>query len=217
MKVSFEYDTEKDILNHKIIAEAPFKGSSSKIQGFFEQNYGNDFSEENLRQFIKGLLFSYYKIKDPKEVASKFQETWDSISNTFQDRAEAVFGISLPGEIKAFLTTNDRCGLSVEEGFFFVNIGVSSPERIVMHELLHFYTYYLFFGRAKELNLLDKEYYDIKESLTEMLNLEFTDLMPGAVDPGYKGHEKLRDIVRNEWVKTRDINKVLKALVNEVR
>jgi len=217
MKVSLEYETEKDILNHKIIAGALFKGSPSKTHEFFEQNYGDDFSEENLRQFINGLLFSYYKIKDPKEVALKFQEIWDNISNIFQNRAEAIFGISLPQDIKAFLTTSDRCGLSIKEGLFFVSIGTNSPERIIMHELLHFYTYYLFFNRAKELNLSDKEYYDIKESLTEMLNLEFADLMPKSIDSGYKGHEKLRDIVRSEWKKTKDINKVFEALVNEVK
>ncbi|MDD3752822.1 MAG: hypothetical protein PHS16_02745 [Candidatus Colwellbacteria bacterium] len=217
MNIYFKYDLEKDILNHRIIAEASFKGGPSRIQGFFKQKYGDDFTDKNIHQFIKGLLFSYYKIDDPNEVAIKFQKMWNNVHSEFTKKAKKIFGITLEGDIIVYLTTNDRSGLSIKDNFFFVNIGKKSPLLTAMHELIHFYTYYKSKDRAKELDLSDKEYYDIKESLTEMLNLEFEDLLVGAKDGGYKGHENLRELVKQEWNQSKDIEKVFKRLAKVIR
>jgi hypothetical protein len=81
-----------------------------------------------------------------------------------------------------------------------------------MHELLHFYTWQVFFEELKRKGLSGLRYNDIKESLTELLNLEFSDLMGGGVDKGYGQHQEMRKKIRDLWPKNKDI----KALVNNL-
>jgi hypothetical protein len=66
-----------------------------------------------------------------------------------------------------------------------------------MHELLHFYTWHTFGKKLLDQGLLKLVYNNIKESLTEILNLEFSDLMGGKLDSGYPQHQAMRQKFEN--------------------
>ena len=78
-----------------------------------------------------------------------------------------------------------------------------------MHELLHFYTWYAFHDELMGHGVDEKRYNDIKESLTELLNLEFPDLMAGILDKGYPQHAKTRQKVRELWIATKDLHRTV--------
>lgn len=208
MSLNFKYSLDKDVQNYQIISQAKYKGGNSKVLDLFAKKFGDSLTNNNLSRFIKSFI-DYNKINLEQKLVD-FQKHWQPIEQEFIKRANAIFTYNLPiNNITVYLTTNDRCGYSFAENYFFLTALSKKPNVIIMHELLHFYTHYAF---KDELEKLDsKKVYDIKESLTELLNLEFLDLAEGP-DCGYKQHQKLRELVRDLWLK----HKKLKTVVLEV-
>ena len=84
-----------------------------------------------------------------------------------------------------------------------------------MHELLHFYTWHAFGKKLLDEGLSKLAYNDIKESLTELLNLEFSDLMSGKQDTGYPQHQDMRTEIQNFWPVQKDISVLLQKLMSD--
>ena len=82
-----------------------------------------------------------------------------------------------------------------------------------MHELLHFYTWHAFGKKLVDEGLSKLAYNDIKESLTELLNLEFSDLMGGKLDTGYPQHQEMRKKIKEVWKSEKDIDKLVLNLI----
>lgn len=83
-----------------------------------------------------------------------------------------------------------------------------------MHELFHFYTWQAFHKTLKK-GFSEERYNDIKESLTELFNLEFADLMGGAKDKGYAQHKAMRDKIRAIWTKNKNIKNLVRQLASK--
>jgi hypothetical protein len=209
MMLTFKYDLQKDIENYLVIANVKYKGGDSKVLNLFSNKFGNDLNEDNLRKFIDGLV-DFNKI-DIESAVAEINRKWRSLEETYAERADMIFGASCrPSDLLAYLTTNDRCSYNFEKEFFFVCVMAQKPLRIVMHELLHFYTIKHFSGKFKKMD--SKLVYDIKESMTEMLNLEFADLLDSP-DLGYPQHKAMRDVVCMVWEKTKNIDNVYDELI----
>ncbi|MFH0874075.1 MAG: hypothetical protein V1846_04545 [Candidatus Komeilibacteria bacterium] len=199
MLLNIKYDLEKDIENYKIIANTKYKGGDSKVLAFFTKKFAYDFSDNNLTKFIEG--FVKYNKFDLRQKLLDIQTLWLPVENNVKTRLDKIFNYDYPQqELTAYLTTNDRCGLG--QNYFFVTAYSNEPLRIICHELLHFYTYHVFDKKLREME--EKKRYDIKESLTELLNLELSDLIERP-EIGYLGHEKLRQLVIDSWKVNRDI------------
>lgn len=212
MNLNFKYNINKDIENYLIIHRVKYKGGDSKVLGLFAKKFSDNLTEDNLKKFIAGLV-DFNKI-DIDKVAENFGMTWQSVEQEFFERMNNIFKIDLPPEnITAYLTTNDRCAYSINDDYFFVTVFTKNPKKIIAHELFHFYTYYAF---EKEINALsEKDAYDIKESLTEILNLTCADLLESS-DNGYVQHQELRKLSRSYWQENQDIRKVFTGLVENV-
>jgi len=85
-----------------------------------------------------------------------------------------------------------------------------------MHELLHFYTWEAFGREFKKKNVInERQYYDFKEALTEILNLEFADLMGGDYkDLGYPQHQEMRKRIKECWNKYKNLRKVVEKVLS---
>ncbi len=213
MKIAFKYNLEKDIENFFIASRTlGHGGKPSSMQLLYEQQYGKELTEENLKRFINDYL-KQNKINTKKRI-SEFQKSWDKVNGEFFKRAEKFFEVELPGgQVDAYLTINDRCGYSIKDNLFFVHMESDRPKRIVMHELFHFYTWFTVGREFKNKNVDKKRYYDIKESLTEILNLEFKDLIEYP-EPGYPEHKELRKKVKKYWLKYKNVRKVVNKILN---
>lgn len=213
MKLSFEYNKEKDIwclLN---------KGKSSnnsptptKVYSELISVYGENPDESSTSIFIEQYLKK--NNCDISEYLKKYQQEFDVISRQYKKIAEKVFNVSLDEKITAYLTINNRCPYSTEENWFFVSVSQNSPTRTIMHELWHFYTWHKFGASAVE-KIGVKKYNDTKEALTVLLNVECKHLLPeGVEDTGYPQHQVLRNKILELWTQNPDIDYVWKEALN---
>ncbi|MFA6386452.1 MAG: hypothetical protein WCW04_01650 [Candidatus Paceibacterota bacterium] len=213
MKLTFKYNQDKDIwclLNKgKSSINSPYP---TKVYKELEKEFGENPSEKDIKLFVeKYISNNNLNIKDFVE---KYQKDWDSISGEYQKIAEKIFKASLPKDIIAYLTINNRCPYNIKDNFFFVSIPDELHLRkIVMHELWHFYTWYKF-GYIWESKIGKEKYNELKESLTVLLNIECKNLLSESIiDKGYPQHKELREKILKLWEKTKDIDKVWDSLI----
>ncbi len=212
MKLQFAYDIDKDIENFIKGTRSINSKKPTKFQLAFSEKYGDNFEAEKVKAFIeernKEIGF------DAQKEIIVAEKRWRMIEPTFIERVEKIFGISYPAFlITAYLTHNERCTYNIGQNYFFVKIGSESSNNTIMHELFHFYTWHAFGKRLLDEGLLRSAYNEIKESLTELLNLEFSDLLNGKPDTGYIRHQEMRTKIRALWGRQKDISFLIKELV----
>lgn len=213
MKLSFSYNVEKDVENFFKAAKSVNNPKSTGLQNLYVERFGENLEAIRVREFIK----SYIKENNinVQARAETIRANWLSIENEFVKRIEEIFGIQYPKEnIQVFLTTNSRCTYNIKQNYFFVNIQSENTNVIIMHELFHFYTWHVFYKDLEQKGLSKQQYNDIKESLTELLNVEFSDLMRGAEDRGYSQHQEMRKKIREVWSKNKDIKNLVRLVEN---
>ncbi len=202
MKLTFQYDKDKDIwcILNKGKASRHSQKPTKQYESLIEK-YGENPSSIDTENFIN----SYIEEKDVsiEKYLDYYQKDWDSISDTFHQRAKEVFGISLPKDITAYLTINNRCPYSIEENYFFVTFPAYDyiARKTVMHELWHFYTWYGL-GTEQVQILGEEKYGNLKEALTILINVICKDILPeGVEDAGYPQHKEMREKIIEYWNK----------------
>lgn len=213
MKLHFTYDIEKDIENILKGTKAVNSKQPTKFQNLYTEKYGSDFNPDKIKEFIVEQDFKN-NVNMGKEIKD-IEEKWKTIESIFIERAEKIFKISYPAsKITVYLTHNERCTYNIEENYFFVKIGSRFSNNTIMHELFHFYTWHAFGKKLINEGFSKNKYNDIKESLTELLNIEFSDLMGGKKDKGYVQHENIRAEIRTLWITHEDLALIIKKLVS---
>lgn len=216
VEVNFDYNVDKDVENF-IIAKTAVgsKDNPSKRQIQYENIYGSTIDKEKIKKFIIDFL-EERKI-DTTEIIKKIEKEWAPVNNEFFQRAETIFKIKLPVQtVTAFLTINDRCGYSPEQYYFFLNLLTRSPKKICAHEIFHFFFHYRFEKKLKkEVGLTPQEFYDLKESFNEILNLEFFDLLDAKDNPNTDFQIPIRQKIVTLWQKNPDIEIVLQEMVKD--
>ncbi len=211
MILRFKYNLDKDIYNYLAINGAKYKGGSSRALDYYFKRFPDGLTEDNLKKFIAGYVD--YNHVDINQKLVSIQESWAKVEAEFISRMNRLFKISFPLEtFTAYLTTADRCTLGSD--YFFVAVFGQQQNKIIMHELLHFYTYIAF--KKEFFQLEEKQIYDVKETMTELLNQEFSDLI-GIPDGGYPQHKELREKFRQFWLEKKDIEKAVNKLIGDVR
>ena len=221
MNIKFRYNVEKDIENFMIVAKAkkikisyPFLEEKRflKYKIYFEK-YGQMLNKHRLNEFINEYIRNN-NINVAEELKI-IENKWLRVSKSFWPRAEKIFKTKLPNkQITIYLTISDVCAYNIKDGYFFVTMKSSYSNLTIMHELWHFFTWHSFGKNFKKTNVISKEkYYDVKESLTEILNLEFKDLLGSQIDEGYSPHQKIREKVKKLWIKHKNIKEVVAELL----
>ena len=212
MKLHFVYNIEKDIENFINGTRAVNSKKPTKFQILFSEKYGDNFETEKVKAFIEEQDKASGFDANKKIVA--VEERWKIVEPIFIERVEKIFGISYPAPIiTVYLTHNERCTYNIEQNYFFVRIGSEFSNNTLMHELLHFYTWHAFGKKLLDDGLSKLAYNDIKESLTELLNLEFSDLMNGKPDTGYPQHQEMRAKIREIWPKQNNLSVLVQELI----
>jgi len=148
-----------------------------------------------------------------QEYIANYQKDWAGIEKEYQKRAEAIFQTKIPENITAYLTINNRCPYNIEKNYLFVPVPASSVRRTIMHELFHFYTWHAFGEKLMKRGVSKEKLNDIKEALTVIFNIDFSDLMNGDIDRGYPQHQELRAEIGRLWSQSKDITKSIKNIL----
>ena len=208
LKVHFTYDLEKDVENFLRGTQSINNKAPTELQRLYIEKHGTIYNFEIVRNFIETYIQNSHI--DLSSFVTAMERSWRPIEENFISKTEKLFGTTYPVEsITAYLSTNSRCTYNIQGSYFFVFLNAKSPNAYTMHELLHFYTSYAFHDELVRQGLDEKRYNDIKESLTELLNLEYVDLMRGIVDEGYPQHVAMRKKVRALWLATKDLRKTV--------
>ncbi len=207
--INFSYNIDKDIENFLGSVKSVNSKKHTASQLKYIEKYGENFTKENLSKFIQELTQSV----DMNKEVSRMEDAWRKIEPEFLKRVKNIFGTFPPKEITAFLTTNNRCTYNIEKGYFFVSIYSKSTNRTIMHELFHFYTWYAYGEKLISEGFSKEKYNDIKESLTVILNSDFSDLVAGAIDEGYPQHQGMRSEITKLWSEHKSMDKVIEILV----
>lgn len=207
MNISFSYNIHKDVDNFIKTLNSINNSSPTKLQKLFKSRFGEKYQREYIHKFIK----SYTKEQniDFNEKLVEIKDNWERVSCCYFERAEKLFQYKYSLPIKVYLTTNSRCSYNIKARYFFLFIDAESTNAIIMHELFHFYTWQSFGEKLVNKGVSKETYNDLKESLTEILNLEFSDLLSGKSDSGYYQHQECRLLIKNLWLKFKDLNKVV--------
>jgi hypothetical protein len=217
VKVLFDYNLEEDMNNHKVIAFFGLSKNTKPINDLYQRKYGVKITDENLKKFITWFIKKYNI--ELQATISSFDNKWQVINDTYHTRMKNIFGMTLPMEqIKAFLTTNNRCSYSLEENIFFIFALSETSNRVIAHELFHFYTYHKFREEFYKLDAVrdKKTAYLLKESMIEILDLECSDLLESS-NKVYPGQEDLRIFVRKLWLANKDIGLVFEGIMSDIK
>lgn len=213
MRLYFSYSLDKDVENFLKGSQSVNNPKPTKLQNLYVEKFGEVLEVGKVRQFIESFIKA-----NNIDVAARVEAVktnWRSVEDTFIKRVEKIFGIQYPKEtIEVFLTTNNRCTYNIRAGYFFVNLQSENTNAIIMHELFHFYTWQAFHKDLESNGVSEEQYNNIKESLTELLNVAFIDLMNGAEDKGYAKHKPMRDMVRELWEKDKNIKNLVRRLAS---
>ena len=214
MNIIFKYNVDKDIENFIKSTKSVNSKEPTKLFLLFSGEFNNPtiVNEIDVKNFVENYIQKNNINTDEK--TDELQKRWNVIEAESIIRLERIFKIKYPAEeVTAYLTTNERCTYNTKENYFFVNLNNSQSNRTVIHELFHFYTWHAIHEELTKRGVTAIQYNDIKESLTELLNVEFKDLLDGAVDKGYPQHQEIRAKIRNLWETEKDINKLVLNLL----
>jgi len=213
MTIHFEYDLEMEWDNFR-------RGLYSKNHPGILPKLAEEMVEKKLDYKNKKVVLDFIKKKTlalklyPENQISKIQNDWQKIELESIKRMDMLFGQSLNYNITVYLTVNNRCAYNIDQHYFFVNMFSKSTNRIILHELLHFYTYEYILPIFKQRNLNYNQFNDYKEALTFLLNTNLGYLLNGYKDNGYKKQKDLRIYLEKTWPKYNNINILTKFTID---
>lgn len=200
MKIHFRYNLEMEWDNFQ-------RGMHSKNHSGKLFPLAQEIKDNQLDFNDKKVVLNFIKNKtallnlNPTEKISKIKKDWEKIETESTKRMKTLFDTSLNHDITVYLTISSRCGYNIDQHYFFVNMFLKNTNLIMLHELLHFYTYQTILPMFKKQKLNHDKFNDYKEALTFLLNTNFNDLLDGTLDNGYEKQRDLRIYLEEKWSK----------------
>lgn len=192
MHLVFRHDFEKEFLNLQASNRSLNRSHQSDFSKQLEDSGVDINSPESVTEKCREI-FS----KKGLDVAGKIQfftRKWEGVEQEAFERLGCLFETDADSsEIAVYLSLNERCSYNSQEGYFFINIFSQEPIMVCLHEILHFFTH-----KFIKLDISPQHYNNYKESLTVLLNLEFSDLIEHE-DRGYPQHKKIRDYIAKKY------------------
>ena len=221
--VRFVVDEDLDIENH-LIGLWSYQKKLHSLVPASNARYETlaKLSPAQRKRFVaKELAWRYAPAKKKLLVAmaKDMNAAWAKIEKRFIKGIEKIHGgHPFPfRSVKGVLSSADRFGYRIEEHWFATSMfrNTYSGTDTAMHELMHFMflTYYL--KPCQDAGLSEDQIWDIKESFTTLLNIEFDDIRFNW-DAGYPEHKELRGIIKKAWLKHRNFEKVLQIAIENI-
>lgn len=198
MNLRFSYNIEKELDNLKMVLKS--RNHPNEILEIAEEIKNANINIHDDTQLLKFFNEQTANL-DIDSYIFQITKKWYQIQSEVIHRFEKIFKATIDfGTINVYLTINKRCGYNYsKKKYFFVYYKTKYTNYIIIHELLHLYTYELLLPMFERSAISYKEFQDYKEALTFLLNFEFHDLIDGYIDQGYQKQENLRKRLIESW------------------
>lgn len=226
-KLFFRIDKKIDFQNHLIQIKwrdkTNFKYNEKDINYFESIEISKNIQEqwEKFEEYSKDF-YSEENKSNRDDILSFYQSSWGEVENIYINKMEEIHKNKFPYKIiYGILSTSPRgWGFNLKgENPWFACPNDRSDRflKIAMHEIMHVFFIEYFREEYKiKFNLNDNQLWDIQESLTVLLNIELSNILPEP-DLGYPQHKKLREEVTQVWLETRNIDDVLDSLCKNLK
>jgi len=216
-RVKFVINKKLDIANHII-------GVNSYAKKLHSLNVGKNEKYERLlklsllekkKTIAKEIDWFYFpKNKEKRErTLKKIQIHWDKIEKDYFSKLEEIHERPFSyKKVRGILSTANRFGYDTGKDCWFATDFKNGPFRasyVAMHELMHFMFHKHFWKFCEKNGLSWKQIWDIKESMTILLNIEFYKLLFGIKDSGYPEHQKIRAFIKKSWPRRKNFKSFL--------
>lgn len=217
-KVLFKIDKDLDFQNHLIGAKIALDNSlktSLEVGEYFKKL--REAKEEDKIGIFEERTLKFYssEMSDIRAMLVKqTKEMWSFIESKYFNKIEKIHKRSFPlKNVYGILSTTPTVyGYNFNNENPWFACSSDSPLKAIhtaMHEIMHIYFLKYFADEYRNrFQLNNDQIYIIKESLTVLLNLEFDDIRIYP-DKDKVGHEKIREKIKNDWLKYKDFEKVL--------
>lgn len=214
--VEFVFDEKKDLENfYYRCNQIPIKDKIPESIKRVCVNKPLNSVEKELKEEIK-------KITD-EEIINLFlitvKKAWSKINKEYFKRLGIITNKRSPSEkFKGTLIQLDTCGYDLKNYSF--QFSIRTPISYVLlntaHEIFHIYFHEYYFKEiSKEIG--EKRTSDLKEALTVLLNLEFSDLWFPFEDKGYEFHSELRKFIKKTWEKEKNFESLISKCVEHLK
>lgn len=223
MIVKFKFDKEKDLKNIWETANC-------------KRDYGYDFrknltknileicSNKEYKKCHRKLQKTMHTIHENilmKEIAKSVSSSWNKIEKEYFKRLEKITKNKFHfKKINAYLTSAGRCPYnpSPKNPSFHFSLfsGILFEMNTIGHELMHIHLHNSLWWKKVEKEIGRNKTHDLKEALTELLNLEFQDLWI-IKDKGYPNHTQLRKYISQQWKKKKDFKLLTEKCIKWIK
>ena len=218
--VSFKKSKEQEERNYHMMVnfkEGSVSRGSFSDGGFFDEKFtkkikNKDF--EDVKEIIKKRIEKDYKSLnfDFDNFFKSVKKEWYKVEEEYIKRLEKIMRKPFLGKkVTCYATILPRCNYWDCLPFPWFKLSILYPKskwnQVCMHEIMHFIFHWHYWDYC--LNYLDEKLvWHLKESVTFLLNEEFSDLMEEK-DKGYSPHQRLRKELIVIWRETKDFQKFL--------
>ena len=218
-ELNFKIDKSRDLENIWETATSSSRWYDFKqhvSQNIVKMCEGKNFEECEIE--LDKLMSHIYKTGLLEIYIDALQKAWNLINGRYFNRMEKIFNKKFPFEnVNVYLTTSGRCPYDPDEPSFMVSFFYSIPGSLSVcgHELMHIFFHNTYWNDvAKEIG--EDKTADLKEALTVLLNLEFSDLWI-TPDEGYESHQELRNFIVEKWSEEKDFEKLLSKCIKYLK
>ncbi|MEK7170945.1 MAG: hypothetical protein AAB774_01395 [Patescibacteria group bacterium] len=205
MHLEFRYEAEKEFLNLQAGNKSHNRSHPSDFSKKLEE-LGVDINSETTVTAACRKIIAEEGISAEEKIRL-FSGGWRAVEQDVFERLTKLFEVENDDmEFICYLSLNERCSYNTQEGYFFLNLFSAEPNMVCVHELLHLFTH-----KYIKLDISSQQYNSYKESLTELLNLEFRGLVERD-DRGYSQHQELRKYLAEKYTKGSGVIKLTKQL-----
>lgn len=219
MPLDIRYNLKKDAWNHwsSVNKHASYSNPLRWMNPDWVKKVRGK-SEKHVEKLMKKNAYNLERSKLIKIYIDSIEKAWSVIEKEYFKRLENItkkpFGSR---KIKVYVTTVPKCPYNTKERWFMLNFFSPIPHslRTAGHEIMHFQFHKYFWTKVED-EVGEKKTGDLKEALTELLNLEFRDLWM-VKDEGYEQHKDLREFIAKQWQKKKDFNILLDKCVKYLK
>lgn len=212
-QIIFKYDREKDIENILIGLNAVRQGRQPDRElARIVKSYGDTPTKKELEFYLSSRWEKKEYILSL--IIKQLQEYWDAVEKDYFSHLANRMQLTSyydTEQLSGFLSTRYGSGYNFKEHWFAVSVhnGTLQNTRVAMHEIMHIFFHKQWWDFCLKQGVPDKNVWDVKESMTVLLNLWFKDQLID-IDWGYEEHAELRRLIIEWFLKTRDFKKTLK-------